>query len=409
MIKWLMNLLHGTVTISVEGAYLERLLNLCAQQGVVFWGLQWQGSHNLTLFVHRRDLKLFRQLAARLGCNLVVGQGVGLPFFLGRFRHRYAFLAGLVLSVCTVFTLSNFVLSIHVVGNEGVATGEILSKLEELGLKTGVFAPDLDRVAMAQQAVLEMEELSWMAINRYGTYLEVIVRERVMTPKLRPISGLSSVYAEADGIIQSVCTQVGESLVKQGDIVAKGDLLISGYVELLPPQYSQLDSIWMEVPAQGAVFARTWRTLEGEIPLTTMVKEPTGQEERGYFCTIFGNTVNFFRRGSIEGEKCDKIIYTTMCMLPGGVELPITFTTQIARGYTTQQVAVNPSAAQTLLEERLTAQLKSQLEEGENILSTHFTARQQGDVLSVTLAAECEEEIGEVGDLEVRRPQQTQD
>lgn len=396
MIKWLVNLLRGTVTVAVEGVYPERLMNLCAQQGVVFWGIQWQSPHNLTLVIHRRNLKQLRQLAKKLGCQLVVGRGMGLPYFLSRFRQRYAFLLGLVLSVCTVLILSNFVLSIQVVGNEEVTTGEILSHLEGLGVKIGVYAPDLDRVAIAQQAVLELEELSWMAINSYGTHIEVIVRERVMTPEVRNPTGLSSVYAEADGIIESVNVQVGQGKVVEGDIVAKGELLISGHLEILPPEYSDRESMWMEFPAQGEVYARTWRTLEGAIPLTTTVKAYTGQDETVYFCTIFGNTVNFFGSGSIEGGECDKISCTSVCTLPGGLVLPISLTTQTSYGYTPQQVEVNPSAAQSLLEERLISQLKSQLdiEAGEEILSTDFSARRDGDVLYVTLSAECREEIG---------------
>ncbi len=402
--KWLMNLLRGTVTVAVEGVYPERLMNLCAQEGVLFWGIQWEGAHNVTLVTRRKDLKRLRTLAQKLSCTLVVGKGVGLPFFLGRLRYRYAFLAGLALSVCAVVVLSQFVLTIQVVGNERVSTGEILSELERLGLHIGGYGPDLDRVTMAQQAVFSLEELSWMAINRYGTRIEVIVRERVMTPEIREFTGLASVYAQADGIIQSMRVQVGDGMVVTGDIVAEGDLLISGLVELESPEYSELPSIWLEVHAQGEVYARTWRTLEGQIPLKTTVKTPTGQSETVYSLTIFGNTVNFFGSGSIEGGECDKIRNTILFDLPRDITLPLYFTTETSCGYTTQQVEVNMAAAQTLVEEGLVEQLRDVLGEDGTILSTTSQARREGDILYVTLYAECEEEIGETRSLDALQP-----
>ncbi len=398
--KWLMNQLRGYVTVTAQGDYPQRLMNLCAQEGVVFWGVQWQGDHLLTLTVRRSSLHHLRQLAERLCCTLTVGQGVGLPFFLGRLRHRYAFLLGLALSVSAVLILSNYVLTIQVVGNQTVATGEILSQLSLLGVKTGVYGKNLDRVTIAQQALLEMDELSFMAINRYGTRIEVIVRERTLPPDLQQTSGLTAIFAEADGIIEEINLLSGERRVEVGTIVAEGDLLISGEVELEPPEYSDQPSQWVEFVALGEVVARTWRTLEGQIPLTTTTKLYTGSESATYSLTILGNSVKFFGSGSILEGECDKIMDISPWVLPWGVSLPIYFTVERSYQYLPQQVTITPQSAQTLLEEELLRQLEDTLGEDGTVISTSYTAEERDGTLYVTLQAQCREEIGVSREME---------
>ena len=112
--------------------------------------------------------------------------------------------------------LSKFVLTIDVTGNETVPTARILSQLRLEGVRPGVYGPGLDRKAIAQRALRELEELSWMSINLYGTRLEVVVREAVESPEIVDDEGFYDVVSEADGIITQVEPLAGEAAVQEG-------------------------------------------------------------------------------------------------------------------------------------------------------------------------------------------------
>mgnify|MGYP001782158458 CR=1 FL=1 len=131
----LINFLLGMVTLTAAGPFPERLVNLCAQEGVEFWGTQWLDAHTLRLTVRRRFLPVLRRLAQRANCQLQVERSRGLPAFLGRFRTRYAFLIGMAFALCAVGVLSRFVLTIQVTGNQQVPTAVILSELRRLGVR----------------------------------------------------------------------------------------------------------------------------------------------------------------------------------------------------------------------------------------------------------------------------------
>ena len=49
------NLLRGTVTLTARGAFPERLLNLCAQEQVPCWGLEWVDEHALRSLLCARN------------------------------------------------------------------------------------------------------------------------------------------------------------------------------------------------------------------------------------------------------------------------------------------------------------------------------------------------------------------
>ena len=61
--KRLMNYLRGMARVIVEGDFPERLINLCAQERVVFWSVDWNDDHALTMTVRYGSLKVLQELA----------------------------------------------------------------------------------------------------------------------------------------------------------------------------------------------------------------------------------------------------------------------------------------------------------------------------------------------------------
>ena len=237
----LINLLRGSVRLEVAGAFPERFLNLCAQRGVAFWGVEWRDGNVLRVTVARRDVRRAEALGERVLCDVVRLNRSGVPYFLGRFRKRYAFLAGLTLSLLAVCILSRFILTVDVVGNETVSTAQILSELRRQGVRPGTYGPSIDERKVSNEALLQLPGLSWMAINLHGTRAEVLVRETLPEPQVVDENELGDVVAEAPGIITHMEVEEGQALFQEGDTVLEGEVVISGAMRLDPPEYSGLE------------------------------------------------------------------------------------------------------------------------------------------------------------------------
>lgn len=392
--RHLMNLIRGMVCVRLTGLFPERIINLCAQAGIDFWAMEWLDEHTIRFTTRRGSLGLLEELAAKVGCEVERESSRGLPDFLGRFRTRYAFLAGLLLALCAVSFLSRFVLTVEVSGNERVPSAVILSQLRRLGVRPGAYGPALDRKQLAQEALVELKDLSWMAINLHGTRVEVIVREAIKEPERIDETGWFDIVAQADGIITHIEPEQGDALVGDGDVVAKGDVLISGTVTLEPPLYSDRPARYYQTHARGRVWARTWRTLTATIPVETEVKDYTGAEKSVWSVNFFGRRMKIFGNTGISWPMYDKITTVRPATLPGGRELPLALHRETYREYLPRTVEVDREAAQALLEERLQKQLAALIGEDGTVETTRFSSRVTDGQLEVTLTAQCLEEIG---------------
>lgn len=66
----LMNFLRGMVILRLTGPFPERLINLCAQEGIDFWAMEWLDENTVRLTTRRHTLARLRELARKAGCEM---------------------------------------------------------------------------------------------------------------------------------------------------------------------------------------------------------------------------------------------------------------------------------------------------------------------------------------------------
>ena len=382
-----LNRLRGQVRLRVECAFPERVLNLCGARDLAFWDLEWESDTAFTCRMSRRDYAALQRAAERLECRLTVVGREGAPFLLGRLRHRQALLVGLVGGGLALFLGSFFIWDFEIEGNEAVPEEQILRALEDCGVTIGTFGMSLDGESIRNHVLLEIPELSWIAVNVSGCQANVQVRERVEPPELVDEETPANVVARRAGLVLEVRDWNGMAAVLPGTAVTGGQLLISGVEDL--------ETLGARVLAgTGSVQARTWYSLTTTIPLQMETKRYTGREKTVLSLVLGKQRIKFSSNSSISGEKYDKITQRTPWSLLG-VPLPVTVVTETYRFYETETVTLDAAQAKALGEEILTEQLEAQVAPYGTVTSTLCTSRQRGDALEVTLAAECVEEIAQ--------------
>ena len=382
-----LNRLRGQVRLRVECAFPERVLNLCGARDLAFWDLEWESDPAFTCRMSRRDYAALQRAAERLECRLTVVGREGVPFLLGRLRHRQALLVGLVGGGLVLFLGSFFIWDFEIEGNEAVPEEQILRALEDCGVTIGTFGMSLDGESIRNHVLLEIPELSWIAVNVSGCQANVQVRERVEPPELVDEETPANVVARRAGLVLEVRDWNGMAAVLPGTAVTEGQLLISGVEDL--------ETLGARVLAgTGSVQARTWYSLTTTIPLQMETKRYTGREKTVLSLVLGKQRIKFSSNSSISGEKYDKITQRTPWSLLG-VPLPVTVVTETYRFYETETVTLDAAQAKALGEEILTEQLEAQVAPYGTVTSTLCTSRQRGDALEVTLAAECVEEIAQ--------------
>lgn len=393
--RGIVNYVRGTVRVEISGLFPERVINLCAQNRVEFWAVDWVDEHCVCLTLCSAGLARLHRFAEKVDCQVRERWRRGFPEFAGAFRRRYGFLIGLCLALCMVGIMSRFVLTIQITGNETVSDAVILQQLQRYGVQPGAYGPGLDRRQIEQEILLDLEELAWMTINLNGTRVEVQVKERQKAPERVDESGFYHVVARADGIVTHVEAELGDALIAEGDTVGKGEVLISGTVTMEPPVYSDLPERYYYVHARGRVWARTWRSVTAVVEETAVIKRYTGKEHLVLAVNFFGNRVEFFGNSSISDGFYDKITSVRQGELPDGEKLPLWLTREVYREYETDRVNIQRDAACDLLEQELRRRLETLVGEDGQVLNVTFETRISDGLIRVTATGECLEEIGQ--------------
>jgi hypothetical protein len=114
-----------------------------------------------------------------------------------------------------------------------------------------------------------LPELLWSSVNIKGSHVEIVVKERTEAPEF-PDTAPCNIVASEDGEIVSIQANIGEPQVQAGDLVLKGDLLISGVTK-------NLDGSENLKSARGNIKAkvRAHISVDGEPTVFTQNEEKT--------------------------------------------------------------------------------------------------------------------------------------
>lgn len=395
-IRWLL----GTAAVRVVGVETETFLNLCARDGIRLAKIVRTEPFVLDIVVSLWQLARVRHLAERAQCTVQVQRCRGAVVFLWRLRRRYGLLAGAVLFLILSVVGGQVILTVEVTGNETVSSEEIISQLRLCGVSVGTWGPGIAIRDVENRMLLAMDELSFFSLNRSGIRAEVIVREKGLDPpETRQEDIPTQVISAADGIITHIEAWQGDPEYMEGDAVQKGDILISGYLRLDAPTHEEIIPGIRLVHAEGRILARTWHTLTASLPLTAEVKQYTGEHFTRSSLSIMGKRLKFYKNSGVPYEKYD-IITTYAAHIPvPGQTLPVVWMQETYREYTLTPQTLDPEAAEALLQRALLAALEADMEEGE-VLQTAFSVQQTDQALTVTLRAQCTEQIGRLTEID---------
>lgn len=384
------NALRGSVRVEVEGPFPERFINLCAASEVEFWDLRRVSETVMHVSVRIKGYKKMRPVAEKALCKIKPIGRRGLPFLAWRLRKRYVLIAGFLLVWAALWLMSLFIWEIHVSGNEKVSDEVILAALEDIGIGIGTFGPSISPEELRSEILCRVHELSWITVNVSGSSAEVIVRERTPKPEMLDESKPTNVVAVKAGIITEMYVYEGVSRFNPGDTVVEGDILVSGEIvsKLSETRY---------VHAMADIYARTWYEISAQIPSEYKEKRYTGDESVKRALIFFGKRINLYFTSGILMHNCDKIAKETKIQLPGGMILPFGIVTETYREYETYVSEISETEAREILGAALYEQLLSQIN-GE-IISAEYETQSVDGIITVTLKAECHEQIAAVSEI----------
>ena len=376
---------NGYVDIVVEGYYIERFINICNTKQILLWNLKKDNDITLYASIEKKYFKNLRHIAKKTKCNVKIKKKKGLPFTLRKYKKRKIFIALLFILILTIILLSNFIWNIDVEGNVKIPKEEIISLAQKDGLSVGKLKGKIDENEIINKIRLERDDVAWVGIDIKGTNAIIKIVEADKKPEIIDEDEYCNIVADKDAMIEKISAKNGSPLVKSGDIVKKGDILIAGWLEgkYTGKQY---------VHSQGEIEAKVWYTNTQKIYLKETQKKETGNVENKYSVKINNFQINLPK--SIPNlKKYDTIVTNKKLKLFSNFYLPIELVEHTYKEYEEIVVIHSIEEAKQIGIDRATDELKEELHDKE-ILDKQVKVKAEAEYIEVEVVFEVKETIG---------------
>ncbi len=323
----------GYVIVKVSSKSKSQAMNAILINQLSYKSSRILEDMSLELKIKASSKEKFKSVFEDNGIEAEFSKNLGIGAYIARYRHRFGMFFGIfILFLCTYLS-SLFVWRIDIEGNADISDEQILDTLEQSGFSLGSFIPTIDYDELHNRFLLNSEDISWISVNIKGNVATVLVKERLVEND-SPKNTYTNVVASSDAQILLIHLYDGKKTVSIGDVVKKGDVLISGVID------SQSQGV-RYVHADGVVKGYVNKSISVKIPLNSTQKVYTGRAHTEKSLKIFSKSINFSPKYRNSYNIYDKIKTSERVRLFGRIELPIEITTVQYREY--EQVPISYS------------------------------------------------------------------
>ncbi|WHH59580.1 sporulation protein YqfD [Petroclostridium sp. X23] len=373
----------GYVTILVEGYFIEKFINICTRRQIYLWDIKKINSCAVKMKVSIKGFKALKPVAHKTKCRVKILYKKGTPFIMHRYRKRKTFMLGVLLFCALLWYLTSFIWIIDISGNNDIKREEILTLLEQSGLKVGSLKMGLDTDHIENEMMIRLNQLSWIGIDIKGTKAVIDIKLRRMPPKIVEKHIPCNIIATKDGVIRSMIVKSGQPMVKIGDTVSKGQLLVSGIMDSKVQGIRYSHSV-------ASVKARTWYERSKEVPLKRSKRIKTGNKMEKNVLKILDKQINLYLNSSIPYANYDKMTYSRELTLGKEYVLPVTLETNVYEEVLIEEENISLDDAVSQAVNSMNEEIRNELDEGTELVdrqSDHIFIDENNIVVKLTVEA----------------------
>lgn len=338
MERHFLDFIRGYVKILIIGNNYDRFLNLCAFHEISLWDLKPDGE-SYEAYILRKDFKKLKSIVKKSHAVVRITERHGLPFFIHKNRKRKVYLAGIAVAFVFMVWLSAHVWSIQIEGNLSQTDDVVFEYLGQSGISHGMWKSKVDCKELAAELRNYFTEFAWVAAELKGTRLVIHVKEGIMDVKETESGSVSdepsSLAASCSGVVDSIFVRKGTPMVKAGDQVEKGTILVSGAL----PIYNDEKEIasYQYVSADADIVIKRERKYQDVVSFIGSEKQYTGKEKINWMVWL-GEEAFALPANLDDFEKYDMLSELTQLRLTENFYLPVYIQKFTAKEYEDQEI-----------------------------------------------------------------------
>ena len=277
---------------------LNRFINKCIKYKIDVSDIKYLNNDVLTCMVNLKDYKTIKRLNFYSDIKIIKYEGIkGIIIHLKKYLYYY-----ILMLLCFIWMdlISSYIIKIEVIHENSAIRKLITNELYNHGIKKYSLGYNYDTLMQIKNDILKdnPNTIEWMSINRVGMKYIIRVEERIIKDN-NYIDKPRSIIAKKDALITKVISSKGDILVRSGDYVKKGDILISGFIYFN-------DQIKSLTSANGVVYGNVWYEVLIRIPKVKEEVITTGKERYNLIINnkiLLKNKYLLFKQNNIKEIK----------------------------------------------------------------------------------------------------------
>lgn len=234
----------------VEGINFERLINNLKREEVEIRNLKILSNKKIEISIKVSSLQKFFAITNNLCYNVIKIRDKGRMLWLYRLILNPFLVVGITLFSLILALSNDLVLGVSYLGNGNVYYREVEEYLQEKKVTTFSRFSSFDENVLADEILKSSKRFSFVTCKKNGNYLEIelILKENDTHVK---DNSQKELVCSLNGVVDKIYLYSGTALVKEGDLVKKGDLLVGGYAIIKERK--------VEVPVRAVITLRVDR------------------------------------------------------------------------------------------------------------------------------------------------------
>lgn len=356
--------LRGYIIASVKNTSPERFINISKNHDIQLYKICAKEEH-CWFQISRGEYKKLLPVARKTGCYPKIRKKLGGYYILLNLLKHSGILLGIMVFLLLMSVLSKFIWQIEFYGNHLHTDEQLRYYMEEWGIGFGTRSDGIDCARLEAQVREKFTDIGWVSVEIHGSKMMVRIRETNFQKREFVSTEYTDITASQNGIVSEIIARSGTPLVKAGEAVQKGDVLIAGVVQTFNESNELIGSLPVNADGDIRIKAELW--YEDEVPLEFQMTELTGNQKRGCSVSMFNRKI-FSYIPSIPYEKYDIINEMTNLKISKNLYLPISYDTIYCREYRQSNAVYSNAQLSEICYRRFLDSMETYLEDGYHII-----------------------------------------
>ena len=289
--------MNKQVKIEVTGS-VNRFINKCISNKIYLSNISYIDNNKIICIINLDDYKKIKRLNYYSKIKIV--SYVGINKVKEMIKNNIFYIIIFILAFILIDIITSYIVDIEVIHSSSSIRKLIYKELDNNNIKKYSFAYSFNELDKIQKNILNnnKDKLEWISITKDGMKYIIRCEERKIK-EINKESGYRNIVAKKDAYITKIISTKGVNLVRSGEYVKKGDVLISGEIKL----YEEVKG---DTLATGYVYGNVWYNVEVSIPKEENKKEYTGKSRFNININdkiFFKNKYKYFSQENIREIK----------------------------------------------------------------------------------------------------------